>query len=142
MSRRSSKADGALLMLALVIGLPAYVATKVFQTVGIVIPIVIVAAVIAIALFLNYAKKQQRLAYLREKYGDETIVRRILQRSFWTGQTEEQLRDSLGAPAAIDNKLLKTMTREVWKYHPAGVNRYRLRITVENGRVAGWDQKN
>ena len=142
MSRRSSKADGALLMLAIVVGLPVYIATKVFQTVGVVVPIVIVVAVIVITLFVKYAQKQQRLAYLRTKYGDEKIVQRILQRSFWTGQTEEQLRDSLGAPVAVDNQLLKTMTREVWKYQRSGVNRYRLRITVENGRVAGWDQKN
>lgn len=142
MSRRSSKAEGALLMLAIVVGLPIYVVAKIFETTGMVIPIVAVVAVIAIAAWIHHAKTQQRLAYLRSKYQDEDVVQNILQRRFWTGQTEEQLRDSLGAPAAVDNKLLKTMTREVWKYQPSGVNRYRLRITVENGRVAGWDQKN
>lgn len=89
----------------------------------------------------KHLQKQKRLAYLRDKYHDEEIVQKINGGYFWEGQTEEQLRDSLGEPSAIDNKLLKTMTREVWKYHPSGVNRYRLRITVENGRVAGWDKK-
>ncbi|MFK2918962.1 DUF2845 domain-containing protein [Dyella koreensis] len=95
----------------------------------------------ALLVWSAHVKKQQRLAYLREKYQDEDIVQKVFAGEFWRGQTEEQLRDSLGAPVAIDNKLLKTMTREVWKYQPSGVNRYRLRITVENGRVAAWDQK-
>lgn len=142
MGRKSSKAEGALLMLAIVIGLPVYLATRIFQTIGVVIPVLAMVAVVAIAAWANHAKRQQHLAYLRSKYRDEALVQRIVQRRFWEGQTQEQLRDSLGAPVAIDKKLLKTMTREVWKYRPSGVNRYRLRITIDNGRVVGWDQKN
>jgi hypothetical protein len=31
--------------------------------------------------------------------------------------------------------------REIWKYGKIGHNRYRNRITVDNGRVAGWTAK-
>jgi hypothetical protein len=41
----------------------------------------------------------------------------------------------------VDRKLLKTMKREIWKYNPRGVNRYGLRITLDNDIVSGWDHK-
>lgn len=82
-----------------------------------------------------------RLSYFRKKYTDEALAWRITRGEYWPGQTTEQLRDSLGPPAAVDNILLKTMKREVWKYYRSGVNRYRLRITLDNDKVASWDQK-
>jgi hypothetical protein len=69
------------------------------------------------------------------------LVQKIFNGYFWQGQTEAQLMDSLGPPVAIDNKLLKTKVREVWKYRQQGVNRFALRITVEDGYVSSWDQK-
>lgn len=60
---------------------------------------------------------------------------------FWTSQTQEQSLDSLGRPEDIDQKVLKTKVKEVWKYHRTGLGRYALRITLEDGVVAGWDQK-
>ena len=84
--------------------------------------------------------KNIRLAYLEEKYCDETL-QRVLQGQLWQGQTAEQVIDSLGEPVAIDRNLLKTRKREIWKYSQSGVNRYRLRITLEGDRVVGWDQK-
>lgn len=89
-------------------------------------------------------KKRQRdarIAWLRDKYRDESIVQKLVQCQYWVGQSSEQLRDSLGEPVAVDDKLLKTIKREVWKYNQNGKNRYRLRITVENDRVVGWDHK-
>jgi hypothetical protein len=141
MGRRTSKAEGAPLLLAILIGLPAYAAARLFETIGWVIPLVVVCAFVVLVAWYKQFQRQKRLAYLRDKYRDEQVVQDIYAGYFWQGQTEEQLRDAIGPPAAIDNKLLKTMTREVWKYHPTGVNRYRLRITVEDGRVAGWDKK-
>jgi len=96
------------LALVIIVGLPIYLATKLFRTTGWVIPVL---AVIALLVWSAHVKKQQRLAYLREKYPDEDIVQKVFAGEFWRGQTEEQLRDSLAAPVAIDNKLLKTMTR-------------------------------
>jgi len=136
-ARRASKAEGALIVLAIVIGLPIYLASKLIGTTGWRLPVAVLVACILLVWGYKYSQKQKRLADLRAKYSDEDTVQKIYAGYFWEGQTEEQLRDALGQPDAVDNKLLKTMTREIWKYHPSGVNRYRLRITVDNGRVAG-----
>jgi len=125
----------------LVIGLPLYLVNKAVDSVGWSVLIGAVIALVVITLWLKYNKKQRRLAYLRDKYQDEGIVQNIYVGYFWQGQTAEQLKDSLGPPAAVDNKLLKTKTREVWKYQPTGRNRYALRVTVEDGYVTGWDKK-
>lgn len=141
MARRASKVEGAFLGLLLVIGLPLYLVNKAAESVGwsVLGGAVIILAIIS--MFLKHNKKQRRLKYLRDKYMDEGIVQKIYEGYFWQGQTAEQLKDSLGAPAAVDNKLLKTKTREIWKYHPTGRNRYALRVTVEDGNVTGWDKK-
>ncbi|WP_249121687.1 hypothetical protein [Stutzerimonas stutzeri] len=141
MARRSTKAENTLFVLALIIGLPIYGISKIFETSGWVAPSLIVTGVLALIALYKYNKKQQRLAYLREKYKEEIIVRKIYDGYFWEGQTSEQLLDSLGSPEAVDNKLLKTKTKEIWKYNRQGVNRFALRITVENGYVVGWDKK-
>lgn len=83
-------------------------------------------------------KERRRLLCLRYP---SSIVDRIMSGSIWVGQNEEMLRESLGAPVDIDQKVMKTRRREVWKYHHRGGNRYGLRITVENGAVSGWDEK-
>jgi len=64
-----------------------------------------------------------------------------MRHTFWQGQTSDQLLESLGSPKDVDKKLLATRKREVWKYNRRGVNRYGLRITLDNDIVAGWDQK-
>lgn len=141
MAKRSSKAEGVLLLLAVIVGIPIYLATKLLQVTGWVLPLAVIVTVVALAWWIQHARIQRRLAYLRSKYHDEDVVQKIFGGQVWHGQTHGQLQDALGPPAAIDNKLLKTMTRQVWKYHPSGVNRYRLRITLDNGHVAAWDQK-
>jgi hypothetical protein len=82
------------------------------------------------------------MAYLRKKYGDETIVQKIMKRCYWQGQTSEQLIDSLGNPSATDDMLLKTRKREVWKYNQQGKNRYGLRLTLDNDILVKWERKN
>lgn len=77
-----------------------------------------------------------------KKYNNEEIVDLIMSKSFWQGQTEEQLIDSLGKPLDIDQKVLKTKTKETWKYDQTAKNRYDLKVILENGLVVGWDQKN
>lgn len=141
MGRRSSKAEATLIWVTIVIGLPIYLISKMLEVTGWVIPVAIVALVVAFVILVKHAKRQQRLAYLRSKYRDEKLVQQIFAGYFWQGQTEEQLMDSLGDPVAKDHKLLKTIDREVWKYQQTGVNRFRLRITIENGHVVGWDKK-
>lgn len=100
----------------------------------------IVIVVIAVVVGASYFEEQRRKTLLA-KYGDRKIVNMIMNRTMWQGQTEEQLRDALGDPAAMDTSVLKTKTKDVWKYHREGQNRYALRVIVENGLVVGWKQK-
>lgn len=71
----------------------------------------------------------------------DTVASRIARRELWLGQTEEQVRASLGEPVDIDEKVMKTRKRQVWKYDQKGANRFATRITLENGIVTGWDRK-
>lgn len=89
----------------------------------------------------KHAELEARRAWLMSKYGDKAIVTKIMAPTLWVGETTEQLRDSIGAPVDIDQKVLKTKTKETWKYGQRGPNRFALRITVENGTVVGWDEK-
>lgn len=141
MAQKVTKAESTLIAVLVIISLPILGFSKLYESVGWVPPTIAVFAVIVLVLLFKYAKRQRRLSYLRNKYQDEALVQRIYKEYFWENQSAEQLRDSLGPPAAIDNKLLKTKTREIWKYNHQGANRYSLRITVENGYVSGWDQK-
>lgn len=141
MTRRSSKSEGFLVLVLLVIGLPVYVASKIIESVGWIVPIVFILGVIALYFWHQHKKAKNRLLYLQGKYKDEEVVRKILGRYFWQGQTQEQLIDSIGRPVAVDSKVLRSSVREVWKYNQTGKNRYNLRVTLENGRVTGWDNK-
>ena len=61
----------------------------------------VVFFIIAWVLLAKYQKKkrwEQRRAELLTKYGSAEIVRRIMDRMFWEGQTLEQLIDSIGRP--------------------------------------------
>lgn len=96
--------------------------------------------IVIIGVFNHYQTKWKR-ERLMEKYGDESLVDQLMKGIFWQGQPEGQLLDSLGKPLDIDQKVLKTKTKEVWKYNKTGKNRYALKITLENGEVIGWDKK-
>ena len=97
----------------------------------------IAALVVGVRLWYQSAKRKQLL----QKYGDPEIVRMIMTHRAWQGQTEEQLRDSLGRPVAVDHKVYKTKTKDVWKYDQVGKNRYNTRVTLENGEVVGFEEK-
>ena len=81
------------------------------------------------------------LAALQKKYKNKEVVERILNREYWEGQTEEQLRDALGEPDDKDERKTKVRHTQIWKYGHIHSNRYRLRITLKNGLVTGWDEK-
>jgi hypothetical protein len=141
MAKRMTKAESAFAGAFVVLGLIVGGVLKIVETTGIVIPLLILAAGIGLYFWHKQSQRQKRLSFLRSKYHDEELVRKIDQSYFWEGQTQEQLLDSLGQPIDIDQKLLKTKTKEVWKYHHRGANRYGLRITLENGVVVEWDKK-
>jgi len=140
MARRSSSAEASLIVLAIVVGLPIYLAMKVIDVTGWIVPLVVIVAIVALVMASQVSKRRKRIEELRRKY-PEDIVQRILAGQIWQGQTEGQLIDALGSPAEVDRKVLKTMRREIWKYGRMSARRFRLRITVENGTVAGWDHK-
>ncbi|WED28118.1 DUF2845 domain-containing protein [Vibrio sp. DW001] len=97
--------------------------------------------VVVFAIFFNVISTRQRRKRLMAKYRNEHIVNRLMKKTFWQGQTKDELIDSLGKPQDISQKVLKTKTKEIWKYNKSGKNRYGLKITIENGLVIGWDQK-
>jgi hypothetical protein len=147
-----TKAESQLIVWAIIVGLPIYGIYKFGETIGwgwLVLWIAILGGG-----YLWYQSKNEktrqaelirqkeiRRAELLKKHGDEKLVEAIINRSYWQGQTAEQLRDSLGHPSDIDEKILKTKKKEVWKYHHMGGNRFGLRITLENNEVVGWDEK-
>lgn len=91
----------------------------------------------------NDRKKQATwAAHLKEKYKNDDVVNAILNSEYWKGQTADQLIDSLGDPHSIDKQVLKTKTKETWKYHEQRKGQFALRILIENSRVVGWDSKN
>lgn len=110
-------------------------------SVGVALPLTVLLLIGGGIAWSKHEQQQRRLAELRAKYGSEEIVQRIVQGQHWQGQTEEQLRDSLGSPVEVDDKRLKTLRREIWKYQKTGVNRFRLRIALEDGVVVSWDKK-
>ena len=100
-----------------------------------------IVAIIIIWAVISAGLRKAKYNRMLEKYGDSTIAQRIIDRTMWQGQTEEQLIDSLGLPSVKDSSVLKTKTKDTWKYHQEGANRFALRIIVENGLVVGWKQK-
>ncbi len=141
MARRMTKAESKALTTLIIIALPIVGIIKLFEAVGWVIPAIFTVGVIVLFIWYKHNKKQKRLSYLRAKYQNEEVAQKIFQGYFWQGQSDEQLRDSLGSPVDVDRKVLKTKTREIWKYHHQGSNRFGLRITVEDGYVTGWDKR-
>jgi len=137
MTKAESTFAGVLIVLGLIVG----GILNIVETTGIIIPLLILTAGIGLYFWHKHSQRQKRLSFLRAKYHDEELVQKIDQSYFWAGQTQEQLLDSLGQPVDIDQKLLKTKTKEIWKYNHRGSNRYGLRITLEDGIVVEWDKK-
>jgi len=141
MAKRITKAESKAIMWLIIIGLPIYGVMQLGESVGWVFFVILVVAVIGLVIWYQLVKNKKRGEELMEKYQDSELVEALMSRSFWQGQTSEQLTDSLGPPQDIDQKILKTKKKEVWKYNHQGGNRYGLRITLDDDKVVGWDQK-
>jgi hypothetical protein len=141
MGRRVTKAQSNLIAWAIVIGLPFYFISQLGESMVWATLIAIVAAIIVLMVVYKVSERNKRRAQLMEKYQDESLVDKLMERSFWQGQTSEQLFDSLGPPEDVDQKVLKTKKKEVWKYNHQGGNRFGLRITLDDDTVVGWDHK-
>jgi hypothetical protein len=98
---------------------------------------VIIIAITAVSVW----HREQRRKALMAKYGDAALVKALMEKRVWQGMTQEQLVDSQGRPAAIDEQVYKTKTKRTFKYNQDGKNRYATRIVVENGFVVGWTDR-
>lgn len=141
MAKKMTKAEVQGFFWLVVIGLPIYLVMQLGESFGWAPLIFIVVAIICMGVWLKAGQKRKRRALLMEKYQDEELVESLMSQTVWQGQTAEQLLDSLGSPHDIDQKILKTKKKEVWKYDHQGSNRYGLRITLDNDHVVGWDKK-
>jgi hypothetical protein len=101
------------------------------------------AAILVAPLFIGWkvVSVVNRRRRLTEKYQTAEVVRKVLKKQLWVGQTTEQLVDALGRPSDIDQKVSKTKSKETWRYERRGKHRFGLRITIEDGVVVGWDEK-
>ncbi len=102
-------------------------------TLGILLIVFVLVSAVALSVFRNIGRKHRLVA----RYGQE-IAARILAREVWQGMTGEQLTASRGSPSDMGREIIKEKTRETWKYHQIGKNRFRERIYLENGIVIGW----
>ncbi|MCF7964887.1 MAG: hypothetical protein K9L79_05030 [Methylobacter tundripaludum] len=148
MAKRMTKAEANLISLVVIIGIPVWLASTFVEKVGwnniinlVVVVFILVFIYNLLAFIGKFLSARARKSALLKKYKDAILVDKILGGYFWVGQSSEQLIDSLGKPADVDRKVLKTKIKEVWKYNPRGLNRYGLRITLDDGFVVGWDNK-
>lgn len=103
-----------------------------------------VALVIGVFVLREAAKRRarkRRYERLMAKYGDASIVDRIMAAEMWQGMTAEMLTDSWGSPVDRDREVYKTRTTETWKYGQTGKNRFKHRVVVENSIVVGFKQR-
>jgi hypothetical protein len=86
-------------------------------------------------------RERTRRERLLAKYADDGIVAYLVSRMLWTGETTEQLVDSLGTPSDVDEKVVANRRRRIWKYGRLRGDRYRLRILLEDDVVVGWEPR-
>lgn len=99
----------------------------------------ILSAICAVLLFvgLRVVRASRRKRRLTSEYGAE-VAEMIIARRVWQGMTARQLIESWGSPADIGREIIRTKTKETWKYGRTGKNRYSDRVYLENGVVIGW----
>ncbi len=108
-----------------------------FKLIFSVVGVVVVGIWVLVYKAIESQREGERLKMVSSKYSGETASL-ISKKMFWPGQTAEQLKDSLGEPQAVEVKPMKTRYREIWKYGNDGANRYRTRITLDDGVVTTW----
>jgi hypothetical protein len=118
---------------------------------GVIVFTAIVALIIVFAILASRKSDKERVDRenqhisrangIYEKYGRGEIAERILRGEVWIGQTSAQLIDSIGRPVDVDQKVLKTKKKEVWKYAQKSARSFGLKITLDDDIVVGWDEK-
>ncbi len=99
----------------------------------------LVLAAVVVLWGIPWLREFIRTRRLEAKYGPGPELNDILNQVIWSGETAEQVRDSLGEPQALESLARKTKKKEIWKYGHEGGNRYRLRVTLDDDVVVSWD---
>ncbi|MGH1375243.1 MAG: DUF2845 domain-containing protein [Alphaproteobacteria bacterium] len=141
MAKKMTKAEMDGIALLFVLAIPVYFIFSLGESIGWIPLAILVLGLIAIYFWGKAEETKKRREALLQKYQNTELVEMIMNKNIWQGQTTEQLLDSLGRPVDLDEKVLKTKKREVWKYDHQGANRYNLRVTLDNDLVVGWDKK-
>lgn len=103
--------------------------------------VIIIIVALILKSYSDYSDKKARREGIYQKYGHTELSEKIINKTVWVGETSDQLLDSLGKPIDIDENVLKTKRKEVWKYCRKSTNRYGFKVKVENDIVIGWDEK-
>ena len=141
MARRKTKPDLNWKVLVLILAIPVLGIYYFVEKFGWIWAVTGIVLIILLIVVFKLIKASRRRSILMAKYKNESLVDDIVQSNFWQGQTADQLMDALGKPDDIDEKVLKTKIKSVWKYNHLGGNRYGLRINLDDGVVSGWDLK-
>lgn len=112
----------------------------------ILIGVIVFCIVLAIPSLWRAAKAANEAAQAAEEARRQDLIRRhgpeiaapILAGKIRQGMTTDQVRESWGSPADIDQNILKTKTKETWKYNRIGKSRYSNRVFFEDHIVVGW----
>jgi len=78
------------------------------------------------------------VARLDELWGPD-VTNDILRRRLWLGESEDQVVCSFGEPDDVREIVTRTKTTEVYRYFETGVDRFALKVSIEDGVVVGWD---
>jgi uncharacterized Zn finger protein (UPF0148 family) len=87
-------------------------------------------------------RREERQLYLLTKFQSIDIVNRIMNTELQQGDSREIAIEMLGKPEISDLEVLKTKTRETWKYNHITKNQYGLVLTLENNVVTKYTAKN
>jgi len=88
-------------------------------------------------------QEQEALAAWQDlvsRFGEENAAR-VMRRELWQGQTIDMLLETHGIPAHGEQTVKKSKVIYVAKYDQMAKDRYRLKVTLENGIVVGWESK-
>lgn len=103
--------------------------------------IVIIGLVIVAGVIIQQYNLSKRRQFLMAKYNDASLVELIMSKKIRQGMSTEQLVESWGRPADVDEKVYKTKVKYTYKYNRTGKNRFKERVYVENDLVVGWQDK-
>ncbi len=86
-------------------------------------------------------ERAARRAELSRKYTDSPHLPDLLSGTIRIGMTLEQVIDSWGQPAGIEERVLKTKTTQTLKYGQINSRSFRQQVKLENGFVVGWTNR-